>query len=82
MKTLLGILSLTGLLAFGVACSRDGDMQREDVRDGADIQREEAMDADDIRETDTYNRSVPLESDDEVEVDRDVLGDDEVEIND
>ena len=37
MKTFLGILSLAGLLAFGVACSRDNDMQREDVRDGADL---------------------------------------------
>lgn len=75
MKTLLGVLTLTGVLAFGYGCNRDEEIQRED------IQREEAMDADDIRETDNY-RSVPVESDDEVEVDRDVLGDDEIEIDD
>lgn len=59
------------------ACNRSND----DIRgtdDDVTIERQEDYESNDVRES----RSLPLETDDEIEVDRDVIGDDEVEIDD
>lgn len=59
------------------ACNRSND----DIRgtgDDVTIERQEDYESNDVRES----RSLPLESDDEIEVDRDVIGDDEIEIDD
>lgn len=75
MKTSFSVL--TGLLLLNIsACSRDNDLLRG--KDDITIERQEDYESKDARES----RNLPLETDDEIEVDRDVLGDDEVEIDD
>lgn len=71
MKFFFFIFTISGLLTFAVGCNRDSEIQRND------IQREEAMDADDIRETDTYNRSVPVENEEEMDMNRDDVMEDD-----
>lgn len=73
MKIFMLMFALFSLLGFSTGCSRD---------DSDVIQREESLGRDDIRETDTYERSVPLNDGEDADIDRDVLGDDEVEIDD
>lgn len=73
MKTFMFLLSLFSLLTFQVACNRD--VPEEEIQE-----EEHVLGVDDIRETE--RRDAPIQKDEEVEVDRDVLGDDEVEIND
>lgn len=65
MKYFIVFLAFAGVMAFGTACNRDSGIERED------IQREEALGADDIRETDTYDRSVPVENEEEMDMNRD-----------
>ena len=65
MKTLTGFFILMCLFIFS-SCNDRNDIQREEITD-KNIQREEAMRADDIRETDSYDNTVPLDTDDEVE---------------
>lgn len=65
MKSIL-FLSLLTLTGLQVACDKTND---------ATIQREEAYERED-----NFNRTVPVESDEEVNIDRDVIGDDEVEV--
>lgn len=79
MKQIIGILSLTSLLFLSFSCNKDREMQKEDVRE--DIQREEVMGADDIRETDTYDRSVPVEEE-EVDMERDIVRPGEMDTED
>lgn len=65
------------LLMNITACNRSND----DIRgtgDDVTIERQEDYESDEVRES----RNLPLETDDEVEVDRDVIGDDEIEIDD
>lgn len=65
MKALLVLLSLISLLSFSIACNKNTDRDRG-------IQREEAMDADDFRETDSYDKTVPVQEQEDME-DRDVI---------
>lgn len=75
MKAIFSVLA--GFLLFNIsACNRDNDVLRG--KDDITIERQEDYESKDTRES----RNLPLETDDEIEVDRDVLGDDEVEIDD
>ncbi len=67
MKTIFSVLTV--LMLFNIsACSRDNDLLRG--KDDITIERQEDYDSKDARESRN------------LEVDRDVLGDDEVEIDD
>lgn len=76
MKAIFSVFA--ALLLFNIsACNRATD----DVRgttDDVTIERQEDYDREDTME----RRTLPVETDDEINVDRDVLGDDEVEIDD
>jgi hypothetical protein len=78
MKALLVLLSLISLLSFSVACNRNSD------NDARGIQREEAMDNDDFRETDSYDEGVPVQEEEDMQEDRDVInmGPNESSVND
>lgn len=66
--------SLTVLMLAGItSCNRD-EVRNDDLT----IERQEDYNREDMSE----RRAMPVESEDEVEIDRDVIGDDEVELND
>lgn len=76
MKAIFSVFAAFLLLNIS-ACNRSND----DVRgtgDDVTIERQEDYESDDVRES----RNLPLERDDEIEIDRDVIGDDEIEIDD
>ncbi len=69
MKSLF--LLLIGLLMLNIsACNQSSDE--------VTIERQEDYESKDARES----RNLPVETDDEIEVDRDILSDDEIEIDD
>lgn len=73
MKTFFSVIA--GLLLFNIsACDRTNDRASDDIS----IERQEDYESETSRES----RSFPLDTSDEIEVDRDILGDDEVEIDD
>lgn len=55
MKSFLLFLSLITFAGMFTSCSRAD-------RDMGDIQREEAIDRGDVREDDSYNRTLPMDS--------------------
>lgn len=75
MKTLLMAFSILALSALQVACNREEKITTEDQT----IQREEEVRRSDLQESGTVADPA---AEDEVELDRDVLGDDEIELND
>ena len=78
MKTLLLAFGILSLSILQVACNRDEKVTTEDQT----IQREEEVRRSDLQEGDNVTVPVEREEVEEVEVDRDVLGDDEIELND
>ena len=76
MKAIFSLFAAFLLLNIS-ACNRRND----DIKGSGDevtIERQEDYESDDVR----GSRNLPLERNDEIEVDRDVFDDDEIEIDD
>jgi hypothetical protein len=72
MKAIISVFTLFSLINF-YGCNRQ---EEEATRDDLTIEREEEYDRDDTMEK---NRPLPVETDDEIELDRDVLEEDEID---